>query len=344
MSNIKRHNLYDGNDSIASITTTYAGEFAGKYISAALLSGATLAQEAISIMPNVKYKSVLQKTALTNVLSAATCDFSQTDDAVTLTERVLQPTELQVNLQICKADFFETWQAIEMGYSAFNQMPQSFSDYLIAQVAAKVAEEIEYTIWQGDTDAGSYQRFEGFQELLKADGTVNDITAPTVTAANVVDQLQAVVDALPAAVYGKPDLTLYCATNVVKAYQSALGGFGAVIGALGTIPDPVDANATGTTAVSTTTGYQNGMTVGAKPLNYLGINMVHSAGMEDNTIIAAQKSNLFFGTGLLNDTNVVRTLDMADLDGSQNVRMIMRMTAGVLHGIGSDIVLHHADV
>ena len=37
---------------------------------------------------------------------------------------------------------------------------------------------------------------------------------------------------------------------------------------------------------------------------------------------------------------VVEVLDMADLDGSQNVRVIMRFTAGVQYGIGTDIVLY----
>ena len=47
--------------SVASITTTYAGEFAGDYIAAALLSGKTLSEEAITIKPNVKYKEVIKK-------------------------------------------------------------------------------------------------------------------------------------------------------------------------------------------------------------------------------------------------------------------------------------------
>ena len=45
-----------------SITTTYAGEFAGKYISAALLSGNTLANELITVKPNVKFKEVMKKS------------------------------------------------------------------------------------------------------------------------------------------------------------------------------------------------------------------------------------------------------------------------------------------
>jgi hypothetical protein len=58
--------------------------------------------------------------------------------------------------------------------------------------------------------------------------------------------------------------------------------------------------------------------------------------------MAAQKSNLYFGTGLLSDYNEAKIIDMSDIDGSQNFRVIMRYTAGVQYGIGSEIVLYHA--
>jgi hypothetical protein len=48
-----------------SITTTYAGEFAGKYIAAALLSAPTLDKGGITIMPNVKYKQVIKRVVQT---------------------------------------------------------------------------------------------------------------------------------------------------------------------------------------------------------------------------------------------------------------------------------------
>jgi hypothetical protein len=41
----------------------------------------------------------------------------------------------------------------------------------------------------------------------------------------------------------------------------------------------------------------------------------------------------------MSDKNEVKVLDMADLDGSQNVRIIMRYTAGVQFGIIGDIVV-----
>ena len=41
--------------------SSYAGEAASGYIAAALLSANTLDKKLVTIMPNVKYKSVIQK-------------------------------------------------------------------------------------------------------------------------------------------------------------------------------------------------------------------------------------------------------------------------------------------
>ena len=75
-------------------------------------------------------------------------------------------------------------------------------------------------------------------------------------------------------------------------------------------------------------------------MNYQGIPMFVTAALNTNNAVAARKSNLYFGTGLLDDRNQVSVIDMADIDGSQNVRVVMRYTAGVQIGIGSDIVLY----
>jgi hypothetical protein len=301
-----------------SITTTYAGEFAGKYISAALLSGSTLSKDLITIKPNVKYKEVMKKVASDDIVKDGTCDFTATS-TLTLTERILQPEEFQVNLQLCKKDFVSDWEAISMGYSAYSDLPASFSDFLLAHVSSKVAQRIETNIWAG-TNATAGQ-FDGFETTLGADADVNDVTATTVTSSNVIAQMGAVVDAIPSAVYGAEDLTVYVAPNVYRAYVRALGGFASNVGAAGT-----DAKGT---------QWFNG---GA--LTFDGINVELASGMSSDRMVAAEKSNLFFGTGLLADTNEVKVIDMADLDGSQNVRVVVRFTAGIQHAIGGDIVLY----
>ena len=90
----------------------------------------------------------------------------------------------------------------------------------------------------------------------------------------------------------------------------------------------------------TVNGYNNQMNVVEKPLNFNGIELVWCPGITSSYMVAAQKSNLYFGTGLLSDYNEVRVLDMANLDGSQNYRIIMRYTAGTQYGIGTDIAIH----
>lgn len=302
-----------------SITTTYAGEFAKKYISAALLSSNTIENGGIEVRPNVKYKEVIQRIATDGIVKNATCDFDPTS-TVTLTERVITPEEFQVNLQLCKKDFHSTWQSIEMGMSAFDTLPKSFADYLIAHVAAKVAENNEVTIWRGvDATAG---QFPGFVTLATADSNVIDVVGTTITASNVIAELGKVVDAIPAALYGKEDLYIYVSQNVARAYVRALGGFGASgLGANGT-------NAMGTQ------WFNNGS------LTFDGVKLFVANGLANNYMMAAQKSNLYFGTGLLADQNEVKVIDMADIDGSQNVRVVMRFTAAVQYGIGSEIVLY----
>lgn len=306
--------------SVTSITTTYAGEFAGDYIAAALLSGNTIGNGGITVKPNVKYKEVVKKLALDGIVADATCDFSSSDDVIALTERILQPEEFQVNLTLCKKDFRSDWEAIEMGVGAFDNLPPSFSDYLISYVAAKVAEKTEQTIWGGaNATAGE---FDGLVTLATADGDVVDVTGTTVTAANVIAELGKVVDAIPSALYGKEDLYVYIPQNVARAYVRALGGF--------------------SVAATSNNGLGNQGTTwfNGQALSFDGVSLFVANGLADNTMMAAQKSNLFFGTGLLSDHNEVRLIDTSETLGDQNVRMIMRYTAGVQYGIGSDIVLY----
>ena len=303
-----------------TITTTYAGEFAGKYISAALLSANTIEKGGIEVKPNIKFKEVIKKLATGDLIANGSCDFAATS-SVTLTERIIEPETFQVNLQLCKDDFRSDWEAVSMGYSAFDSLPKTFQDYLLAHVVAKVAEKNEQNIWRGvNANAGEY---DGFVTLATADATVIDVAAVGggVNAANVIAQLGAIVDAIPSALYGKEDMYLYVSQNIARAYVRALGGFASNLGGAGTMNEG-------------TQWYNGG------ELSFDGVRIFVANGLNDNSAMAAQKSNLYFGTGLLSDHNEVKVIDMADLDGSQNVRIVMRFTAAVQYGIGSDIVLY----
>ena len=312
-----------------AVTSTYAGEAASDYIAAALLSARTLDNQLVTIKPNVKYKEVIQKLDVNGIIQDASCDFV-TSGSVAISERVLTPKELQVNLSLCKQEFLDSWEALALGYSAFDEIPRSFNDYLVSYVGGKVAEATETSIWTGDNSLnGQFGGFETAFSASAATGLTTEVQAArtdgdgaivsgSITSANVVAKLTAVYDTISAAVYGKEDLVIYGGTNVVKAYQSALSG------------------------VTNVGSFNNNLNVGEKPSNFQGIEIVLAPGMSANSIVAAQKSNLFFGTGLLSDYNEVRVLDMANIDGSQNYRIVMRYTAATQFGVGQDIVYYGA--
>ena len=293
-----------------SITTTYAGEFAGKYVSAALLSGNTIANNLIEVKPNIKFKEVLKRVDLSGAIKNASCYFTDAG-VVALTEKIIEPKELAVNLELCKTPFQSDWEAVSIVYSAHDNLPKTFSDYFIGLMSESIAQATENDIWGGTAGDGT---FDGFKTLLNADAGhtgAKKIAGAAVTASNVVEKLGDIADAIPSSVYGKEDLYIYVAQNIFRAYKRALGGF-----------------------QTAGPGHNQDMDV----QYFDGIKVVACNGLDDNNAIAAQKSNLFFGTGVLSDHNEVKVLDMADLDGSQNVRFIMRYTAAVQYAVVEDIV------
>jgi hypothetical protein len=312
--------------------STYAGEAASGYIAAALLSAATLDNKYVTIMPNVKYKSVIQKLAVSGIVQDASCDFT-TSGSVAISEQILTPKELQVNLLLCKQEFVASWEALQLGFSAFDEIPKNFNDFLVSYVGGKVAEATEESIWAGTNING---QFLGFQSALSASVAAGGATAVlpartagtgaiisgSITSTNVISVLDAVYQTIPKTVFGKQDLLMYVSTDVARDYQSALAGGGA---------SGLGAN-----------GFNNQLNVGEKPMNFNGVELVMCPGMSANKIVAAQKSNLFFGTGLLSDYNEVKVIDMANIDGSQNYRIVMRYTAGTQFGVGQDIVYYGA--
>lgn len=308
-----------------SITTTYAGEFAGKYIAAALLPAPTLANNLIAIRPNVKFKEVVKRMNTGKLLGNGTCDFTATG-TVTLTERILEPIELQVNQQLCKTTFRNDWDAIEMGYSAYDILPKSFQDFLLARYAEQVASENEVNIWRGvSTNAGE---FNGFTTLLALDPLLPAsqeiaLIGGGLLSTNVIAELGKILDATPEGVSSKDDFHIYVSTNFFRLYVRALGGFATNLGANG-----IDGKGS---------MWFNGGAV----LPFEGVKIAHCPGLPASTAVASVKDNLYFGTGLLADSQEVKILDMADIDGSQNVRIVMRMTAGVQYGIAEDIVTYN---
>jgi hypothetical protein len=298
-------------------TSNFSGKAAGFYISAALKEAKSL--EYLTMIENIKLKSNIQKQALSGVLADATCNFTGAG-TLAMTEAVLEPKNLQVNLDLCKSTLLDSWEALQMRAGAGAPPPASFDDYVISYMAGVIADGTEGGIWTGTAaGAGSFQGFVGTGGyLLNAqDATVvqvdNDGGAGTAyTAANIIANLQDLTAAIPTAVYVKEDLHIYMSPKTFRLYISAVS----------------------------TLGYINAYSMNKEyDAVFEGVKIAVCPGMRNDTMVAAEKSNLFFGTDLLSDATRITILDMAALDGSDNMRLVARYSAGVKQGIGSDIVL-----
>ena len=304
-----------------TITTTYAGESAKKYIAAALLSGTTLENGGVTVMPNVRHKSVIQKVAASGLIKNSTCDFDD-QGTVSITERVLQTEEFQVNTKFCSKQFVDSWESAELGVSAFTNMPATFSDFIIAHFADQIAASVETNIWTG-TNANAGE-IDGYETLWAADADIVDVANPVaITAANVIDKMGATLDLCPNTIYGKDDLKLYVSKDVMKNYIRALGGYALGVGA---------------------NGYENKgqMWYNGQALTFDGIPIFMASGMSSNTMALAQTSNLYFGTSVISDLNEIRVIDTSDTLGDRNARFVARFAYGIQYGIGSEIVLYQA--
>ena len=257
-----------------NITTTYAGEKAMPYLQAALLTPTTIRNGGLTVKPNIKFKQVLKKVAMSDLIKDGTCDFTPTA-TIDITENTLEPKEFQVNYTLCKKDFRSDWDAISMGLSAHDNLPPDLASFIIAKTAAEVA-------------------------------------------ATVQAEMRKMIAAVPASIYGKEDLKLYVSSSTYRAYISSLSLAGGGNGF-----------------------EQRGANQGFSDLQFEGVDIFMCNGLSAGKMICAQTSNLYFGTGLMNDQNEVKVLDMSELDGSQNVRFIMRYTAAVGYAYGAEIVMYN---
>jgi len=299
-----------------NVTSNFAGKAAGFYISAALKQATSL--DYLTVMENVKYKSNIQRMAGTTVVRDATCDFTD-HGTLALTEKVLEPKNLQINLDLCKKTLLTSWEALEMRAGAGAMPPVSFEDYVISYMGEIIAQATENSTWEGVT--GTNGEFTGFLGaavgylLPGVDATVIQSSASgAYTAANIIANLQTLTSDMAAnvpAILRKEDLHIYMNAKTYAFYVSAVS----------------------------TLGYVNAYNMNGdyEPV-FEGYKIAVCPGMADNQLVAAEKSNLFFGTDLLSDATRIQLMDMSLLDGSDNVRVVARYAGGVQTGVGADIV------
>jgi hypothetical protein len=257
--------------------------------------------EYITMRENVNYKEVVNKVVGADLVKDGTCAFNEQSASLTLTESVLEVEQFQVNLDVCKKTLLSDW--------AYAQQ-DDFVAYATSYLATSIADSVENSIWQGNTSTSGQ-----FNKIATGSMTSSSAGGAFISGSgtgNIITELGTLASNIPTAVYGTEDLYIYMNKKTYRLYLSA-------ISALSAFPF-------------------NHM--GQYTPEFEGIKIAVCPGIADNVMYAGQKSNIFFGTSLSSDLTEISVLDMANLDGSQNVRMVARWTAGVQVGVASDFVYH----
>jgi len=287
------------------ITTSLALAEAAEVLVQAYKKVDTINKRMITVLPNVVGTAVLPRVSYAAAQTAYTCGFTPIG-GLTYIDRVITPKKFKVDEEICKDEFASTVQAYQAGiFESDGPIPEDILSAILDAMTSSLGAIIEDQIWNGANGAND---FFGLLPQWLADAAVIDIDFPAaLTKANVVAAIEQVYDAIPAALYGEPDVVMGVSYNVAKLYSEAQASMG------------------------------NNTTVGMKDLNFAGIRMESLGGLPTDTVVAYRVKNVVFATGLNNEWNQVRVSDDEDrLDG--NIRTKIAYTGAVGYSFGAEVV------
>jgi hypothetical protein len=188
-------------------------------------------QGAGQVLPGIKSAEILPLLYSDVYFQSDSCSY-QTSGNTTLSKRTLTVGKVKVQETLCPKDLETKYtqkalaagEAIDMGV---------FTEQIGAEKAAKIAEAIETSIWQGDTTggAGNLGYWDGFLTILgdlgfggagdPIKGNVANAYA-SITASNIDDIITTIYSVIPAELLGKPDLMIAMGTDTFRLYRQWL--------------------------------------------------------------------------------------------------------------------------
>jgi hypothetical protein len=294
--------------------TTFYGKDAEGFFKKVLTSG--VAKNELALIPNVKSKIKLAYSDLGNILQSDDCSFSATGEG-SLNQKTMEVCDLKVNLEYCATTFEANYLSLQLRAGSNNEevMPTSYADFVVNYVAEKVAADLEIVMFQGNTATASYpySLCDGLVKQLLADGSVIDVsaTASSITAANVVGELNRILEAVPADVRQQPNFKIFVSQELAFAYKQA--------------------------QASTQGGL---FLVGDKELNYLGFRLIPTSGLLAKQAIAFNADKVFFLTDLVSDWDDIIIIPQRNISGARTERFATSLKFGVNYLYGNEIVLY----
>lgn len=294
--------------------TVFSGRDAEGFFKKVLTTG--VAKSELSLIPNVKSKIKLAYSDLGDILQDEDCSFTPGGEG-SLNQKSMEVCPLKVNLEYCATTWEANYLSLQLRAGSNNDevVPASYAEFVVNYVAEKVASDLEIAMFQGDTGTSSYPQkvCDGLVKQLLADSAVIDVaaTASAITAANVVGELNRVLEAQSAEVRSQPNFKIFISQQIAFAYKQAQAAT------------------------------QGGLfLVGDKELNYLGYRLIPTSGLLAKQMIAFNSDKVFFLTDLTSDFDEILIIPQRNISGSRTERFATSLKFGVNYLYGNEIVLY----
>jgi hypothetical protein len=283
--------------------STYSGEASRELYSKMLFSASTLEKGLITVMPNVKSKMALRKFELEGMIQDDSCDYTPSGNLV-LSSRDLEVVGKKIQSEICIEDLETDWISRNLG-RGHKGLPQlSFQESIIEKLTETVGLNVDTLIWSNIISKAT------------ADSATKKVSgATTITAANVIAEMEKAYNLIPNAILFTNSLVMYVGYDVLRAYTSALG--------------------------TQSTNYRYDITAGVSNVTYKGIRVEPILGITANSrIVVAQTTNLFFGTDLQSDLQDFMIIDGQTIAKGRKLIVQGGFKAGANYAVSDEVVLY----
>lgn len=291
---------------------TYAGTDALGFYSKALLEGNT--KSLMKLIPDVKSTTKIAKLDLANIMQESDCTFTDGGTS-TLSQKSIEVCPIKVNLEFCTRDFEVNYLSEQLRTGSLeSQIPASFQDYILGEIAKNINAGLERLIWQGDVAGSPADVCDGLLKKMEDAADVLTVTGATLSTANIIAEIGKVYAKIPDTIANRGKVVIFVSVAASKFYKQALASLNnALIGS-----------------------YNNG----DFQLSYIDIPVVVAEGLPTNVMVAAEPENLIYATDLMSDVEDVLVLPMRNKLGTPTVRIVAEFKFGVEYAIGQEIVLY----
>jgi hypothetical protein len=263
----------------------------------------------LTIQPDIKSAASINVLSSDLVGQAGGCGFNNAGETI-LSQEPLSVCPLKVNESICLDTLEQYYTQYMMNPGSYNTEIPFEQTYVLDKIA-NISSLVDTLIWQGDTSVtGQTSLCDGFITLAETtySGSVvdgNTSNATGITASNIIGLVDDMVAAVPVNIINMDDLYLYVGYDLYRLYARALR----------------NAN------LFHYTGAEDQGEDFSQMVPGTNVKIIAVKGMNGtNKMFLSTKSNLFFGTDMLNDYENFELWYSQDF---QEVRMAAKWKQGV---------------